>query len=446
MGASDQGAVGAGLQSAVVLLPTKRGREELLQPTAGLSLPQRKLLTLVDGRRSLQEIAVLEPALRAERLARDAARLLERGLVQVDQGELPAITRPTTVGPRTAPPTTRPASARRPPKTVPSAARAAAPRRRGAPIGAIAAAVLAAVGVGIAYTIWQSAPSVLAPVAQSNVNARPAGEARAPSLPAPAATNLSPPRSASDTAVDKAPPATTVPAAARAASTPAPVPPLPARTPPPTESLPPPVARKATVQPDPRPVAVPQAAPAGPAAAPVAPPPPRAAVDGAAATPLPSASAASEAAPVAVLPAAPVPASPTASGAADSVQAKAPPARSPPPTAAANAEVPAWAREFAPIAPDGDGARAPAGNSLAPIERVPPTFPPAAVRLGITQGSVRARAIIAANGSVERVEFPATAAGSRVFEPAARTALLSWTFPPGEKGRVYEVLFNFVTP
>ncbi len=85
-------------------------------------------------------------------------------------------------------------------------------------------------------------------------------------------------------------------------------------------------------------------------------------------------------------------------------------------------------------------------STLTPIERVPAIYPREAVRQGITRGSIRARAIIAANGSVERVEFPSADATNRVFERPARAALMTWTFPPGERGRVYEVVMNFVAP
>jgi protein TonB len=109
--------------------------------------------------------------------------------------------------------------------------------------------------------------------------------------------------------------------------------------------------------------------------------------------------------------------------------------------------VPAWAREFAPVAPDSDSARVVALSSgVTPIERIPPVFPRDAVRAGITRGSIRARAVIGVDGRVERVEFPFVDASNRVFERPARAALMTWTFPAGERGRVYEAVLNFVAP
>ena len=123
--------------------------------------------------------------------------------------------------------------------------------------------------------------------------------------------------------------------------------------------------------------------------------------------------------------------------------------KQPPPPAASEArlDVPTWARGFAPVAPDAADPRMVAVTTgLSPIERVPPVYPREAAREGISRGSVRARAIIAANGSVERVEFPSLDARNRVFERPARAALMTWSFPPGERGRVYEVVLNFIAP
>jgi outer membrane biosynthesis protein TonB len=95
------------------------------------------------------------------------------------------------------------------------------------------------------------------------------------------------------------------------------------------------------------------------------------------------------------------------------------------------------------VAPDGEAARA---GGLAPIERIPPVFPREAARAGVIRGSVRARAIVGANGNVERVEFPGLDANARVFERSARAAVMTWTFPPGERGRVYDTTLEFVAP
>lgn len=73
----------------VVLEATRRGREELGRPRFGLAGNQRRLLTQLDGLRSLDECAVAEPRLLRQRLARDAARLVAFGLARQVRGELP---------------------------------------------------------------------------------------------------------------------------------------------------------------------------------------------------------------------------------------------------------------------------------------------------------------------------------------------------------------------
>jgi hypothetical protein len=79
----------AGGAAAVVLEPTRRGREELEQPRFGLHGHQRRLLAQCDGRRSLHECAEADPRLQPVRLARDAARLVAFGLARQIDGELP---------------------------------------------------------------------------------------------------------------------------------------------------------------------------------------------------------------------------------------------------------------------------------------------------------------------------------------------------------------------
>ncbi len=75
--------------AAVVLEPTRRGREEIGQPRFGLHGHQRRLLAQLDGRRSLGDCADAEPRLQPVRLARDAARLVAFGLARQVRGELP---------------------------------------------------------------------------------------------------------------------------------------------------------------------------------------------------------------------------------------------------------------------------------------------------------------------------------------------------------------------
>jgi len=75
--------------AAVVLEPTRRGREEIGQPRFGLHGHQRRLLAQLDGRRSLGDCADADPRLQPVRLARDAARLVAFGLARQVRGELP---------------------------------------------------------------------------------------------------------------------------------------------------------------------------------------------------------------------------------------------------------------------------------------------------------------------------------------------------------------------
>lgn len=89
-----------GLRGDVVLGLCSEGRDELRQPQAGLSLPQRRLLKRIDGRRSLKEIAGADATLRPERVARDAALLLGLGLVELEHGMLQPITRPSALSSR----------------------------------------------------------------------------------------------------------------------------------------------------------------------------------------------------------------------------------------------------------------------------------------------------------------------------------------------------------
>lgn len=74
---------------AVVLEATRRGREEIERPRFGLGGNQRRLLARLDGQRSLDDCAAVEPPLQQPRLARDAARLVAFGLARQVRGELP---------------------------------------------------------------------------------------------------------------------------------------------------------------------------------------------------------------------------------------------------------------------------------------------------------------------------------------------------------------------
>jgi hypothetical protein len=187
MGSPDTTGNVAGLQGDVVLALCSEGRDELREPQAGLSLPQRKLLSRIDGKRTLRQIASAEATLRGDRLARDAALLLGLGLVEIEHGLLQPITRPSTS----------------PPATVDSALDAAARRRRHASAAtrrrrravgerrpgwgrALPAFVAGGVLVGLAVHWMQPAPP--APTIQY-MTPRPISTAPTASGPSPAAAS-----------------------------------------------------------------------------------------------------------------------------------------------------------------------------------------------------------------------------------------------------------------
>jgi len=69
--------------------------------------------------------------------------------------------------------------------------------------------------------------------------------------------------------------------------------------------------------------------------------------------------------------------------------------------------------------------------TLRPVKHDPPQFPGRALRAGILDGHVRARLWITAEGSVEQVDI-VLATPARVFDDEVRRALSTWTYePPG---------------
>jgi periplasmic protein TonB len=69
--------------------------------------------------------------------------------------------------------------------------------------------------------------------------------------------------------------------------------------------------------------------------------------------------------------------------------------------------------------------------TLRPVKHDPPQFPGRAVRAGILDGHVKARVWITAEGSVEQVDI-VLATPARVFDDEVRRALSTWTYePPG---------------
>lgn len=76
------------------------------------------------------------------------------------------------------------------------------------------------------------------------------------------------------------------------------------------------------------------------------------------------------------------------------------------------------------------------------VSREQPDFPRDAMRSGIESGSVRARLIITAAGTVSSVVI-VEAKPTRAFDRAVTQALSRWKFNPGTDGRTYETEINF---
>lgn len=398
----------------VVLARTSAGQAELRQPRAGLSLPQRKLLTLVDGERSLAVLAVHEPALHADRLVRDAAVLLRLDLVAAASAIASlagADQHPVTVAPSAqvdAATPTRPATQPDEPMAANTRSELKAQvgtvaqlseRRSMAVPAALGVVVLAgAIAAGYAALGGSAAPQVepAQPVARA---------ATAPTTPAPTASATAP-RPPSAPVADSAP----------------------ARANPPTGPTSQAGAAAAKVAVDAPKPAAPAPSTTGPRELPATAPIPQRTVPADA----PTRTAPATAPVTAVTPATAVGTSRPALPAAAATPA--------PTTAATPAAGPA--ASVAPVASAAPVASSVPDSPLQPLRRMNPEFPPEAVRQGIDQGTVRARLRIGADGRVESVTTSA-AAQSRVFERAARTALAEWSFPPGEAARVYEVQLDF---
>ncbi len=84
----------------------------------------------------------------------------------------------------------------------------------------------------------------------------------------------------------------------------------------------------------------------------------------------------------------------------------------------------------------------PAARALEPISRTPPEFPVAAVRQGVSEGRVKARATIDAAGTVMSVDI-LSAYPQRLFDRAVVDSVSKWKFPPGTDRRSYEVDVEF---
>lgn len=442
-----------------VIAPTPVGREELRDPQSGLSLPQRWLLAQLDGESALEVLSRRPGSPPAERLPRDASRLVALGLA-VDMGEPgpPAsVFGPSTVQAELDLPLDGPAD--QPPPSGWEMPKPAAGRK---PV-VLATLALALVGGGAAFMALQRGPAnaAVSPGAAAGDAATPAQGARAaaggtvgsagPGVPGAAApataggpatataaapttglAGLTAGPSLTAPADSPAPPAPGAATPARTAIAGQPpvqgaglAPAAPVRTAATAGSTPgtaPSSGVRETVTPL-RP-AVAEAAALPPAAAPTA-APPTAAPTAATATPPATTAATTVAPPAARGPAgAAVVAPPGGTGAAGGAGAA--PAANP--------------VAVAPAAP----APAPAPAALRPQATVEPAFPREGYGLGQRAVVLQARLSIAPDGSVTQVNFASgSGANQRPFERAARNALLQWRFPPGQGERVYQTQLRF---
>ena len=73
---------------------------------------------------------------------------------------------------------------------------------------------------------------------------------------------------------------------------------------------------------------------------------------------------------------------------------------------------------------------------LRPVAQVEPAFPREGQGIGPRGVVLQARLVVAPNGTVSQVSFVQSSPATRVFERAARAALLQWRFPEGTGERV----------
>ena len=390
-----------------VLATTPVGRQELRDPQSGLSLPQRWLLGQLDGEASLAELAIRPGSPAADRLPRDAAKLAGLGLALDVGAPGPSA---SSFGPSTLygeVTLTLPLGDAAPGHVTALRAPAATsrPPRRSAPALVGAAALVV---VGAAAVHFSSSPGGLA--------AQPASAPESAKGAAAAASVLAAvPDPAAATGASAAP-GPEAPSAAVAA---------PASEPMRLAADPPAVRPDGfvrsgpvrAVRPEPAPLAPPAPAPVvadGPVAVMPAVAPPAAAPLPAAAAPIPAAPVPMPVAPapLLVVPApapAPLPATPVAV--------------SVPPPAVTPVAVPVTAAAL--VAP-----------TLRPVSQVEPAFPREGLGLAGRAVVVQARLTVAPNGSVTQVSFMQRTPDTRVFERAARTALLQWRFPEGQGERL----------
>jgi protein TonB len=368
--------------SATLCARTTAGEAELATPSQGLSLGQRRVLTLLQNPSAVDELAQkyrLEP----EKLARDLTRLADLKLIQLHG--------PTTIAPAPAAPAAAPADTSMAPVVIGRSTR----RSAALPLFAGVAVIVLSVG------LWYGTRT-----------REPAGADSPPTAQAPAAS------------------------ASKIGSAPAPAPvvaPVTSDAAPAIATILRGNAAPAEFRPDIRPGLIPAAANARTTNVAPAPKP---AEPGTAPTPEPSPRVVAVAAPAAVAPPTPAPSAPTIAAPA----APAAPAPSSPTIAKPEEHPPSV--QLAAAAPTATPARPAIVTELKPISRDAPDFPREAIAAGITKGVVSARIHVDASGKVTAVDILG-GQPQHVFDRAVRNALSRWQFEPIAAARTSDVEINF---
>jgi TonB family protein len=371
--------------SSTLCARTSAGEAELSTPSQGLSLGQRRVLTLIQNPIAVDELAQ-QHRLEPEKLARDLTRLADLRLVVLQGTALPSAPAPVPD---------------RPIPQVETAAMAPIVIGRGTrraftmPLAAGAAALLLAAG------IWYGTRAVPAPTEASK--STPAPTAATPTAaPVALATLPTPPASNAANAV------------AAEAFSPTPV------------AAPVAVPRQDTTPTGVRPQLRAETPGSQPAPAKIAPAPDASApkvarqsdAAGIAATSAPLATP-----PVITATAAPAPAAATS------------PSPSPTPAAAAETQPPVL---LASAAPTSAVPRPAATTAPKALSREPPDFPKEAIADGYKSGVVTARLHVDARGSVTGVDIMGSQP-PKVFDRAVRRALLRWQFEPNAAGQAADL-------
>ncbi|HEX6793532.1 MAG TPA: TonB family protein [Casimicrobiaceae bacterium] len=371
------------MQASTFVRRTDAGSAELAAPAHGLSLTQRRFLTLLDTECRLDEVALRHPG-PVDKLERDLARLTTLGLVVCE----------TPYAANDAIEAVQPANEA---MATPSTVRLGSRRLR--PFAMVVSFAIIAV---LAFLGWQRWASPRAPIAQVS------GAAASVRVPASSvdATQAIPAAPAPSSGAIDAPVVTSAAIAPASEAALQPDPPMKSAEP-----------RKSLAA----------AKPASPLA--VRPSPSRDAVVDASATvvvPMPIAAAAPVPLMMTLQPMAPASVSSTAAPLA----VAAPNGVPTPPTIAKPDPVPTQVARAAPAA---EALRPAPPAPLVPVARETPAFPREALGFGIEHGIVRARLTIDAKGNVGDVEV--VLSSHRAFDRAVREALARWRFAPGIAGR-----------